>query len=77
MQAPPLRLFPHSRTKVQKTSNNTKNRKFFLSLKLIVDSLEAALYYGVESFSIQKISFLRFISPPLPLYCCKAHEHWA
>jgi len=30
MQAPPLRLFPHSFAKVQKTSNNTKNRKFFL-----------------------------------------------
>ena len=25
----------------------------------------------------QKISFLRFTSPPLPLYGCKAHEHWA
>ena len=30
MQAPPLRLFPHSRTKVQKSSNDTKNWKFFL-----------------------------------------------
>jgi hypothetical protein len=49
--------------KVIKIFDTTKYLRIFFTL-------------NTRNFSIQKISFLRFTPPPLPLYGCKAHKHW-